>query len=107
MHKEARIIVVPLDQVDSFPVAVKEFVTEYFQEQNILGRTCLVAFGATSLGRSNRKGVAPAHHVDQMRFKLGLDGKTLSEWIDTAAKQGVIWQYSADWDDGCIGPLAD
>ena len=108
MHKSACILVVPAEYLKNTPPAFQQYVADYFEKKEILGKPCLVAFQALSLNYHRKvKGVAPGHSVDLMEYKQGLNGQSLSEWIRSEVKNGSLWQFEKSWDDGCAGCVLD
>lgn len=108
MYKSACILAVPVEHLQNTPRAFQQYVADYFAKTEIFGQPCLVAFQALSVNhRRIVKGVAPGHSVDLMDYKEGLDGQDLGDWIRNAAKNGLLWQLWAEWDDGCTGCVLD
>jgi hypothetical protein len=81
-------------------------VQEYFAPKEALGILVLYAFEALSLKQFDRgtppRGVAPSHRVDLARYRDGLAGEHLSDWIARAIVEGRITRLGASWDDGTL-----
>ncbi len=106
MNHAACITIVPADRLDECPPAFREYVRKHFDEQEILGKKCFVAFGAPALSHAyTKKGVAPSHSVDLMPYVAGLNGRSLNVWMDEGEDEGLLWRFRASWNDGCGQPI--
>lgn len=104
MQQSAYLIIVPASALPVSPEGFRDYVEEYFAPKEILGQACFQAFLTESLKQldNNRqvKGVAPYGRAALARYTTGLDGRHLSDWIDQAAREGVVSIVGANWDDG-------
>jgi len=107
MREYVSFLVVPADYLKITPKAFQQYVEDYFRKESLFGKPCLVAVKVITENRRKAKGVAPSHSVDLMHYKEGLGGQDLNAWIRDAAKKGLLWEFSADWDNGCSNGLSD
>ena len=115
MHRSSSFVIVTAEQLSRSPVAFKRYVDEHFQAVNFEGKECFVAIRATSVQlcdgsgrRGQTKGVAPSHSVDISQYTEGLpEGQSLNGWIRMASELGLLLQFAASWNDGCVSPMLE
>lgn len=95
------------DKLTTFPQAFQEYVNEFFELKRLGEVEYLYAFRVISFDpchylSKGKKGIAPCHSVDLLRFREGLhEEQSLLEWIAMSTDQVDIITIYKEWDDGC------
>jgi hypothetical protein len=90
-------MIVDAELLPETPKAFQDYVAQYFTEASVLGKRVFVATTKVCGDRYGR-GYAPAHSVDLMRFKDGLEPKqSLNDWM-CKAEGTVLWQFAGGYD---------
>ena len=103
------VVFVRTEDLPKCPSAFQQYVSDWFRPAVMLGvdvMTCstLLHWDADLYNAHFRKqhGIGPSHSIDLQNYKMGLNGKSLNEWMSANDKKLVWRAYEAeDHRGGC------
>lgn len=99
------ILIVDAERLNEMPLAFQLYVKDYFEWKIVLGKEVYVAMIRIDydFAKYHRKGVAPGHSVDLLKYSDGLDDDpragtrtrpSLNEWIHKEVERGeFLWCF--------------